>query len=253
MSIVQDLLASLPGDAPVRSVLVGAHWTLVCSRGCGLASTLVSDKPHGHERVRSVGQLERMSARELAEYAGSDNLLEASIGVAAMNSLLEVDEKAVTSINAGEVLLEKGRDRRVAVVGHFPFIPELRDKAAELWVLEQRPTGGEYSSEAAPDLIPQADIVAITGMALINHTLDWLMELCLPDALVMVLGPSTPFSPVLFGHGAAMLSGAEVVDEAASVRTIGQGAIFPQVEGIRLWTAERPGGRMSPPRVAEAA
>lgn len=242
MGILDDLLASLTEDAPVRSVLVGAHWTLVRSRCWGLASTLVGNKPHGHERVRAVGQLEQKTARELAEYARSDNLLEASIGVAAINSLLKVDEKRVASVNAGDVLQEKGRGRRVALIGHFPFISELRQKASELWVLEQRPVEGEYAPEAAADVIPQADVVAITGMTLINHTLDSLMELCRPDALVMVLGPSTPFSAVLFDHGAAMLSGAAVVDGVAAGRTISQGAIFPQVEGVQLWTVERPSG-----------
>ena len=47
MSIIDDLLPTL-ADAPVRTVLVGAHWTVVCSRGCGLASTITGDKPHGH-------------------------------------------------------------------------------------------------------------------------------------------------------------------------------------------------------------
>ena len=246
MDILEHLLTSLPEDAPVRSVLVGAHWTAVCSRGCGLASTLVGVKPHGHERVRDVGQLDRKSARGLAEYARSDNLLEASIGVAAINSLLTVDERAAAQINAADVLLEKGRDRRVALVGHFPFISALRETSAELWVLEQHPAEGEYPAEAAADLIPQADVVAITGTTLINHTLDCLMGICRADSLVIVLGPSTPLSPVLFDHGAALLFGAVVVDEAAAVRTIAQGAIFPQVEGVQLLALERPGGRVSP-------
>ena len=50
----------------------------------------------------------------------------------------------------------------------------------------------------------------------------------------MVLGPSTPLSPVLFEHGIAALSGVEVVDAEAVLRTIRQGAIFQQVEGVRL-------------------
>ena len=78
--------------------------------------------------------------------------------------------------------------------------------------------------------------VAITGTALINHTLDGLLALCQPDALVMVLGPSTPLSPVLFEHGVTLISGARVVDEAAVMRTISQGATFQQVEGVRLLT-----------------
>ena len=42
----------------------------------------------------------------------------------------------------------------------------------------------------------------------------------------MVLGPSTPLSPVLFDHGAPFISGTRVVDEAAVLRTVGQRATF---------------------------
>ena len=82
MELLNDLIASIDGDAPVRSILVGAHWIVVCSRRCGMASTILGDKPHGHEKVRHVGHLHERSALELAEFARSDNLLEASIGVA---------------------------------------------------------------------------------------------------------------------------------------------------------------------------
>jgi uncharacterized protein (DUF4213/DUF364 family) len=176
------------------------------------------------------------TARELAEYARSDNLLEASIGVAAINSLLDVDESRAVEINAGEVLVERGRGKNVALVGHFPFIPKLREAAAQLWVIEQHPAEGEYPAEAAADLVPRADVIALTGSALINHTLDGLLSLCRSDALVMVLGPSTPLSTVLFDHGATLISGARVIDEEAALRTIGQGATFQQVEGVRLLT-----------------
>jgi hypothetical protein len=244
MNILDDLLATLP-DAPVRTVLVGAHWTVVCSgappttgRGCGLASTITGEKPHGHAAVRDVGRLHLMSARELAEYARSDNPLEASIGVAAINSLLDVDESHAVEVNAFHVLAERGRGRTVALVGHFPFIPRLREQVGQLWVIEQRPVEGEYPAAEAADLIPQADVVALTGSALINHTLDGLLALCRPGALVMVLGPSTPLSPVLFDHGATLISGTRVADEAAVLRTVGQGATFQQVEGVRLLTLE---------------
>lgn len=58
----------------------------------------------------------------------------------------------------------------------------------------------------------------------------------------MVLGPSTPLSPVLFEHGAAILAGARVSAEAAALRTIGQGAAFQQVEGVRPVTLVKPAG-----------
>ncbi len=240
MNLLDDLLARLPDDVAVRSVLVGAHWTVVCSRHCGLASTITGDKPHAHEPVRDVGRLHLKSARELAEYVRSHNPLEASLGVAAINSLLDVDEHNAIEINAAEVLAERGRGKNVALVGHFPFIPKLREKVGQLWVIEQRPSEGEYSAESAADVIPQADVVAITGTALINHTLDGLLAFCRPDALVMILGPSTPLSPVLFEHGATIISGARVVDEVAVMRTVGQGATFQQVEGVQLLTLRQP-------------
>lgn len=241
MSLLDEVLARVTGDAPVRSVLVGAHWTAVCSRACGLASTLMDEKPHGHSRVRDAGLLHLKSARELAEYARSDQRLEASIGMAALNSLIQLDERQAVELNASEVLVERGRGRAVALVGHFPFIPRLQAAAGQLWVIEQHPAAGEHPADAAPDLIPQADVVAITGTALINHTLDGLLDLCRPDALVMLLGPTTPLTPVLFEHGVSLLSGSRIVDEAAVLRTVAQGANFQQVEGVRLLTLARAG------------
>lgn len=239
MSILDDLISSLRMDAPVRSILVGAHWTVVCSRHCGMAATLMDKQPHGRSQVRDVGRLHLKSALDLAAFSHSQNLLEASIGTAAINSLLDVDERGAVEINALEVLIEHGCGKNVALVGHFPFVPKLRPAVGQLWVIEQRPAEGDYPAEAASDLIPQADVVAITSSALINHTLDGLLAICRPQALVMALGPSTPLSPVLFDHGVTLLSGTQVVDEDSVLRTIAQGASFQQVEGVRLLTLRR--------------
>ena len=244
--IVEDLLDSLENDAPIRSVLVGAHWTVVCSLHCGMAAALRGEEAHGHSRIRDVGRLHQKSARHLAEYALSQNQLEASIGVAAINSLLGVDERQIVEVNALDVLADQGRGRNIALVGHFPFIPRLKERLyhaeplGNLWVLELNPVEGEYPAQAAPDLIPQADMVAMTASTLINHTMDGLLGLCRPDATVMILGPSTPLSPRLFSYGVNILAGTRVVDEAAVLRTVGQGASFQQVEGVRLVAIQAP-------------
>jgi len=81
-----------------------------------------------------------------------------------------------------------------------------------------------------------AGVVAITGTAFINHTLEQMLCRCNARALVMVLGPRTPLSPVLFRYGIQMISGVRVVDETAAQKTIQQGAIFPQVKGVQLLT-----------------
>jgi uncharacterized protein (DUF4213/DUF364 family) len=201
-----------------------------------MAATTFSDQPHGHTQVREAGRLHEKSARALAEYAYSDDLLEASIGIAAINSMLEVDESTAREVNASEVLASRGRGKNVALVGHFPFIQQLRQTAGNLWVIEQHPVEGEYPATAAVDLLPQADVVAITGTTLVNHTLDNLLRLCRLGATVMVLGPSTPLSKALFNYGIDIISGALIIDEAAVLQTVGQGASFRQVEGVKLLT-----------------
>jgi len=106
------LLASLQADAPVRQVLVGAFWTAVALESdpprCGLASTL---RPAVHPRgppVPRAGRLLEHSGRELAELLRSSSTLEASIGMAAFNALLDVDEGNCTEVNAREVTWNEG-------------------------------------------------------------------------------------------------------------------------------------------------
>ncbi|MFN2149618.1 MAG: Rossmann-like domain-containing protein, partial [Anaerolineales bacterium] len=114
-----------------------------------------------------------------------------------------------------------------------------------LSVLSSNPRPGDLPASAAPQVIPSADLVAITGMTLINHTLESLLELCSRQALVMILGPSTPLSPVLFDHGVDLLSGSLVTDRNAVMQVAGQGGNFRQIHraGVRLVTVERPGWR----------
>jgi uncharacterized protein (DUF4213/DUF364 family) len=240
MKILDDLIASLGADAPAREVRVGRFWTTVCSRACGLASTV---GPNGHEHgatfVQEAGGLAGRSALELARLAYSESLLEAGIGMAAINSLLDVDETRCVELNAGDLLIERGQGKKVALAGHFPFVPALREAAVRLWVLELRPHPGDVGAEEAEAIVPQADIVAITGSAFINHTLEGLLSLCRPDSFVVVLGPTTPLSPVLFDNGVDVISGTRVVDPELALRCVSEGATFRQMRGVRLLTMER--------------
>jgi len=229
-----------PNPIPVRGVCVGVHWTIVLSQTAGLAATMTRhDAPHGSDRVSDVGALHRKSAQELAAWLESDNPLEASIGLAALNSLLITNGLPFEEINAAEVLKAHGAGKNIAIIGHFPFVEPLRAVASNLWVLELRPAPGDLPAQAAPEVLPKADVVAITATTLINHTLEELLALCSPSAWVMLLGPSTPLTPRLFEFGVDMLSGVQVIDEASALLTIQQGAVFPQVQGVRLVALSR--------------
>jgi uncharacterized protein len=245
VNTIDALLAELKTDAPVRQVLVGAFWTAVVMDTdpprSGLASTLRAESHEDGPPVRRPGHLRDHSGRELAEWLRSPRILEASIGMAALNALLDVDESSCTVLNAEEVILERAAGKRVAVVGHFPFVPRVREAAAECWILELRPRPGDLPALHAQEVLPQADVVALTGTSLLNHTFDDLITLCRPDAFVVLLGASTPLSPVLLSRGVDAVSGTVVVDIAAVLRAVGEGATFRQIPGKRLLTMMRNG------------
>ncbi|QLA14801.1 DUF364 domain-containing protein [Desulfolutivibrio sulfoxidireducens] len=237
MPLLEDLIRSLDADCPVRDIRQGVFHTAVVTRHCGLAATLPRDAlRQPHPQVASPGGLHERCARELAAMAFSKSILEAAMGMAAINSLLDVDETAMVERNAAELIMEKGAGKNVAVIGHFPFLPKVREKAANLWVLENNPHEGDFGPERAGELLPQADVVAITGTSITNHTFDEVIGLCSPTAYVIMLGDSVPFSPLLFDHGVDALCGSRVVDEELVLRCVSQGANFRQIKGVARMT-----------------
>ena len=236
MKILDDLILSLKGnDFQVKSVHTCVFWTAVVSKYCGLSSTFRDEGPSHEKGVRDVGKLTQKTALSLAEYARSKSLLEASIGMATINSLIDIDESKCIEKNAFKILLEKGEGQNVAVVGHFPWIPKLREKIKNFWVLEQRLREGDLPAEEAERILPNCDVVGITGTSFINHTLGGLLALC-KTAFVILIGPTTPLSPILFDHGIDAICGAKVIDPDRLIRSISEGATFKEVLGVRLLT-----------------
>ena len=240
MKILDDLLSRIKGGMVVKDIRQGAFQTAVLTRNCGIASTL---REHGHHQhyapVKEAGTLIGKEALEIAQMAYSSSLLEAAIGMATINSLLEVDEERCVILNAADLLAEKGRSKKIAIIGHFPFVPELREVAKELWVIEQHPRQGDFAEDEAENLVPQADVVGVTGAAFTNHTIEHVLSLCPPQAYVVILGPTSPLSPVIFDYGVDAISGTKVVDPETVLRCVSQGATFRQIKGIRLLTMKK--------------
>lgn len=255
MAIVGDLLKEIL-EGRIVEVHIGVHWTAVVAEiagevRCGLAAT--PEARHGHTgqaEVPMAGRVETMAGKELAQLASSAELALASMGVAAINALLPRELGFRMEGNAEHILEAEGKGKEVAMVGHFPFAERLRTKVGRLTVLEQHPMSGDFPAEAAPEILPKADVVAITGMALVNGTLEGLLKLCRPDSLTMILGPSTPMSSILFNYGVHLLSGAEVVAVDPVLRTLSQGGNFRQIHkaGVRLVTMAKEGRFGTPPK-----
>ena len=92
--IYEDLISAVPDGPVVAECLIGIHWTLVRSEATGMALTPFDrGKAHGSGGFATSGigrRITGMPVRELAEFIKSWNPFEASLGLAAINSVLNV-------------------------------------------------------------------------------------------------------------------------------------------------------------------
>lgn len=240
MKILEDLISTLNTEAKVRDIRLGLFHTAVLTRNCGLAATLPRDALRQEQpSVRDPGRLIDKGALELVRMSRSESLLEAAIGMAAINSLLEVNDEECLELNASELIAEKGKGKKVVIVGHFPFIPKLRQVVKELWVIEKNPREGDFTEVEAENLIPRADVVGITGTAFTNHTIEQLLKLPDPKAYIVLLGDTAPLSPILFDYGIDAISGTRVINLELALRCVSEGATYRQIKGIRKLTMVR--------------
>lgn len=239
MSVITDLINSIDPvylRQTVTDVLIGLHWTMVTARQSGLAATLSNASCCHAGDIENVGHLHSMKMSDLVNLAYSSHPLDVSVGMAAVNSLLEIDENSVIECNAREILIDRSVGKNVAIIGHFPFVDQLRKNARNLWILELEPGPDDLPANEYVNILPKADVIGMTATTLMNGTFDSLSS-CFPEkALVVMMGPSTPMSSVLFDHGVHILAGSKVRDRNILSRYIGQGTTLHGVEELQRIT-----------------
>jgi uncharacterized protein (DUF4213/DUF364 family) len=52
----------------------------------------------------------------------------------------------------------------------------VREKAKDLWVIEQNPQEGDFNEDEADRRLPEAEVVGVTGTSLTDHTFEHLLE-----------------------------------------------------------------------------
>ena len=135
--------------------------------------------------------------------------------------------------------MEKGAGKKIAFIGHFPFIKKLKDISRKIWVIELKPTEEEFSPDQAQEIIPNVDILAMTANTLITHATESYLQHCKPETKKVLMGPTTPLSTIMFDYGFDVLAGVKVKEPETVLRYISQGAAFSQVRGVEKVTIEK--------------
>ena len=228
-----------------KEIRIGVFYTgVVLSSGhAGMSYTPVQEIPEAvccprsHAKMPAAGELLNKQITELMDYALDDNVLKAAVGMATINALSDVllsdnacRYKPSAYGNALELVDITGNDT-VAMVGAFtPFIKKISEITEKLFVIEKNPrvigkddTFKIESADRLEEIIPQANILIITGVTLINHTLGPILDLAEKANEIVVVGPTASVYPEpLFKRGVTVMGGVRITDAAKMIHLIGE-------------------------------
>jgi len=185
------------------------------------------------------GKLKGRPAFDFAREALGDSGIRRAAGIAAMNALADTcwrrrphpETELRLGIDAFDAT-EIRRGDKVVVVGAFvPFLRELKRRHQPYLVLEQDPATLKADelpffrpAEQAAAVVPEADVLLITGTTLINGTLEELLALARPTARVTMVGPTVSLLPDGFlRRGADILGTVRITDPDAFLDILAEG------------------------------
>ncbi|MCD7865236.1 MAG: DUF364 domain-containing protein [Clostridiales bacterium] len=232
--LYDELIENIPGNICAKDVRIGSSWGYVsCENNCGIGVMYPIDSRMPRFKTDWTGK----PLKDIACCAKSWNLIEASVGIAAINCYYNSMEQAIQNgihiptARSGEDRMndpfisyqKRVRNKNVAVVGHFPYLETLIEPICNLSILELDPQKGDYPISAGEYLIPEADYVFLTCGTLTDKRLPRLLELS-KNAWTVLVGPATPLTPLLFSHGVDDMSGFVFrdMDKADRILTGGQ-------------------------------
>lgn len=230
MDIYQDLIDSvkLSFDEKVKDLRVGIRWIGVLTKKLGISITFDNNKHM--TGIEDAGNFSGKNAEELLNFLKTFDTLKIGIGLGTLNSLLK-QPKNFETINIFDYLLEKGKDKKIVFIGHFEDINKLENVAKEVTIIERKPKEEDFLDTFQEYLIPEADIVAITGSTFANKSIKRILELS-KNSYTIVFGPSTPLSEVLFDYGVDMIGGILIKDDKKVLDIISQGGSLNKFKNL---------------------
>jgi uncharacterized protein (DUF4213/DUF364 family) len=231
VAAVTDTLGSELDEIAVERAVIGLFFTGVklTTGHAGACATPIKSIPEAVCCPSSAmampfpGKMKGKPARDAIKEAFSDHGIRRGVGIAAVNALAELCwerrphplVELKRGIDAFDANIFRSDDLAVVVGAFVPFLKELKRRNQPFLVLEKDPDTLKPEelpfyrpAEMAREVVPQADVLLITGTILLNDTLEDLLSWARPDARVTVVGPTVGLLPDAFlKRGADILGG----------------------------------------------
>ncbi len=251
--IYDALIDGIPEDLTADQIICGSFNTIVTTR-LGAGVSIVLDD--ATRLPVASGNLLEKPLREIAGLVKSWNLPEASVGHAAINSYynspkiarrngVAFSDRMFIEDRLNDPFITSQNDvrgKKVAVVGHFPYLETFFEPVCELSIIEWEPEDyGDYPLAACEYILPECDFVYISCRSIVDKSLPRLLGLSAKARHVAIVGPATTLAPSLLSAGVSDLSGFIIKDvpkaqryvsgaENATIYQCGQKVSFKQSE-----------------------
>lgn len=185
------------------------------------------------------GKMAGKPARDVVKEAFSSHGIRRAVGIAAVNALAELAwsrrphplAELRVGVDAFDANIFSPSDLTVVVGAFVPFLKALKRRNQPYLVLEKDPATLKAdempfyrAAELAPEVVPQADVLLITGTTLLNDTMENLLAMAKPSARITLVGPTVGMLPdAFFARGADILGGVQITDADAFLDLLAEG------------------------------
>jgi len=226
-------MAPAADKAVVDQITMGLGYTAVTTTDgrLGLAYTYFAHKTDC-TMAGPYRDFEGRPATELLACIRSNQPLARTKGLALVNALIDGqwhDQPADANNDGLCTMLDIQHGSRVAMVGYIkPVAKLLKERGAVVEVIDTFLEIGD--AHAFHAILSQwADTAVITSSAILNNTLESILDCLKPDAKAAIMGPGTPLAPQLFQHWPAVsvLAGIVPTETAAILKAVRHGQGTP--------------------------
>lgn len=194
--------------------------------------------PSSMRAMPNAGKLSERSLRDYLKDVKSDAPLRRTLGLAVLNALsaglADQNERLQIELqkDAFDVPDLSSFDRVVVVGALVPMLKRLKKAQKDYTVLEMNPSALKDDeldhfrpAEDFREVIPEADLLVITGTTLLNGTLEALLACKKEGAQVILAGPTAGIDPeVFFNAGVSTVGSVRVMDADRCLDLLAEGA-----------------------------
>jgi uncharacterized protein (DUF4213/DUF364 family) len=209
----------------------------------GISSTLPSDHSEAHckKENRDFGEFtpfniigkKAMDLLISEKINAAINTLKVAVLNAISSTILKNSDYKILKDTDPLNRVDLNKKKTITLVGAFPsYIHRISETDNKLNVLEftRETLSQEHRKYYVPAeefgrVLPDSDIVIITGVTLLNNTFDELIKSINPGAIVIVTGPSSSFIPdALFARGVNMVGGVRISKREMILQLVSEAA-----------------------------